>query len=422
MNLVTGRLAALRYLGPGLLVAATGVGAGDLATGAFAGNKLGITVLWACFVGAFLKYVLNEGIARWQLASGVTYLEGLIRYVGSPIACVFLLYLFAWSFFVGSALMSACGVTAHAILPIFSPDTDKIIYGIIHSGLAVVLILAGGYRGFERVMRVCIGLMFVTVLVAASVSRPAWHELAAGMFLPRVAATSEAWSWTIALMGGVGGTVTIICYGYWIREENRTHPSHLTVCRWDLATGYFMTGLFGMSMVILGSQIPAEGTGSRLLVNLAHHLLTVAGPLGAVLRWAFLLGAWSAVFSSLLGVWQSVPYLFTDLCNLFSCSPRQGKPMPVRSDSWPYRLYLLAIAVVPAIGLQFSFQNVQKIYAIIGACFLPLLAASLLWLNGWSERLERKYRNSLVTSLVLVAIMIFFALYGWIEVKYRLGG
>jgi Mn2+/Fe2+ NRAMP family transporter len=32
-------------IGPGLLVAATDVGAGDLATGAFAGTKLGVTVL-----------------------------------------------------------------------------------------------------------------------------------------------------------------------------------------------------------------------------------------------------------------------------------------------------------------------------------------------------------------------------------------
>ena len=34
-------------IGPGILVAATGGGAGDLATGAFAGAKLGVAVLWA---------------------------------------------------------------------------------------------------------------------------------------------------------------------------------------------------------------------------------------------------------------------------------------------------------------------------------------------------------------------------------------
>jgi hypothetical protein len=32
-------------------------------------------LLWAVAVGAFFKFVLNEGIARWQLATGSTALE-----------------------------------------------------------------------------------------------------------------------------------------------------------------------------------------------------------------------------------------------------------------------------------------------------------------------------------------------------------
>ena len=60
----------LTVIGPGLLVAATGVGAGDLATGGYAGSKLGLAVLWAVALGALLKYVLSEGLARWQLVTG----------------------------------------------------------------------------------------------------------------------------------------------------------------------------------------------------------------------------------------------------------------------------------------------------------------------------------------------------------------
>jgi Mn2+/Fe2+ NRAMP family transporter len=58
------RLGWLAVLGPGLLVAATGVGAGDLATAAFTGSHVGVAVLWAVVLGALLKFVLNEGLAR----------------------------------------------------------------------------------------------------------------------------------------------------------------------------------------------------------------------------------------------------------------------------------------------------------------------------------------------------------------------
>ena len=63
-------------IGPGILIAATGVGAGDLATATFSGSKLGTAVLWAVLVGGVLKFVLTEGLTRWQLATGQTLLEG----------------------------------------------------------------------------------------------------------------------------------------------------------------------------------------------------------------------------------------------------------------------------------------------------------------------------------------------------------
>ena len=97
----------LKSLGPGLLVAATGVGAGDLATGAFTGSKLGVAILWAVVLGAFLKYLVNEGLARYQLVTDATLLEGAVQTFGRPLNYAFAVYLLLWSLFVGSALMSA---------------------------------------------------------------------------------------------------------------------------------------------------------------------------------------------------------------------------------------------------------------------------------------------------------------------------
>src|SRR5918998_1378363 len=125
----TGLLAAL---GPGILVAATGVGAGDIAGAGFAGSKLGYTILWAAVLGAFIKFVVNEGLTRWQLATGQTLLEGAVLRFGRPVQWLFLVYLLVWSWAVGSALISACGVAAHALFPAFDdPLTGKIAWGIV---------------------------------------------------------------------------------------------------------------------------------------------------------------------------------------------------------------------------------------------------------------------------------------------------
>jgi len=177
----------LAIIGPGILVAATGVGAGDLATGAFAGSKLGVAVLWAVVVGAGLKFMLNEGLARWQLATGRTLLEGCVLHFGRPIRWFFLAYLLIWSFLVGTALMSACGVTAHAICGVFDdPWQDKVLYGLLHSVVAVILVHLGGYRLFEKVMSACIAVMFIVVVVTAAAFTPSWSQVGAGLVLPKI--------------------------------------------------------------------------------------------------------------------------------------------------------------------------------------------------------------------------------------------
>ena len=56
--------------------------------------------------------------------------------IGKPFAFVFLAYLLLWSFFVGSALMSACGVAFHALVPIFDDAVNaKIVFGLLASAV-----------------------------------------------------------------------------------------------------------------------------------------------------------------------------------------------------------------------------------------------------------------------------------------------
>lgn len=418
----------LTIIGPGILVAATGVGAGDLATGALTGQRLGVAVLWAVAVGAFLKFVLNEGLTRWQLATGDTLLEGCVTHIGRPFRWFFLVYLLIWSFLVSMALMSACGVTMHAMFPLgrlhewFTPQRDKIVYGCLLSLIAVVLVRRGGYQIFEKVMTVCIGVMFLIVVSVAIALHPPIGEVLKGVFVPSIPHFNDGGrDWTVALLGGVGGTLTILCYGYWIREEGRQGTESLKTCRIDLAAGYGMTMLFGMSMLVIGSRVGAvEGGGATLLVDLAASLEEPFGAFGPVIRWAFLIGAFGAVFSSLLGVWQSVPYLFADFYELSKKRLAEGKRPEVNTESVAYRGYLYGLAIVPVIGLTLvPFSQAQKINAIVGALVIPALAGILLYLNNRVDLVGKQFRNRRRTNVVLVLTLLFFLLAGLMEIQSR---
>ncbi len=412
MNKKNDKTGLLTLLGPGLLVAATGIGAGDLATASFTGSILGTAVLWAAVLGAFLKYVITEGLARWQLATGDTLLEGLVRRIGRPVGWFFLPYLIVWTFFVASALMSACGVTFHALIPLFDDAVQgKIVFGAISSLVGLGLVLVGGYELFDKVMRICIGVMCFTVIVTAALLWPGTGQVLKGLFVPSIPdIAGQGLGWTVALMGGIGGTFTVLCYGYWIREEGRSGPGFLRTCRIDLATGYAVTALFGVAMVIIGSTVELEGRGATLLIRLSEQLVEPLGPIG---KWLFLIGAAGAVFSSLLGVWQAVPYLFADTLNLLREDGEAPAKAAIDTRSATYRGYLFALAILPMAGLFWRFQEIQKLYAIVGATFIPFLAVALLILNGRGEWVGEQYRNRPATVAVLLATLAFFVWIAW---------
>jgi Mn2+/Fe2+ NRAMP family transporter len=403
------KLSFWAILGPGLLLAATGVGGGDLATATFVGGMLGTAVLWAVALGAFMKFVVTEGLARWQLATGQTIIEGAVHRLGPVVIWIFLPYFLLWSFFVGAAQMSANGVALHAIIPVFDdPNDGKIAFGVLSSLVGLAIVLRGGYRGFDIAMKACIGVMFVTIALTAVALWPGTGQVLRGLFVPSLPrADSEALVWTVSLIGGIGGTLTVLSYGYWLREEGRTSPEDLRTCRIDLAASYFMMALFGILMMIVGQTVKLDGQGTAMLVVLSDRLGEELGPVG---KWLFLAGTFGTVFSSLLGVWQATPYLFAECWRLGV--RRDPKPVDTRAPT--YRLFLIVLALVPMVGLFGSFREVQKLYTFIGAYIFPTLALVLIVFNSRSAWVGQRFKNHPVTIVLLAGVLIFFT---WLAIE-----
>jgi hypothetical protein len=141
-----------------------------------------------------------------------------------------------------------------------------------------------------------------------------------------------------------------------------------------------------------------------MMVQIAEKLGAI---LGAPFRYVFLAGAWGAVVTSLLGVWQAAPYLFADTWALVR-GTAGARPVVVDPRSKEYRGYLLALATVPALGLFGDFIFIQKAQSMLGAVVMPMLALALLLLNG-SAALVGHHRNRPLTVVVLLGVLAFFA-------------
>jgi Mn2+/Fe2+ NRAMP family transporter len=235
---------------------------------------------------------------------------------------------------------------------------------------------------------------------------------AQGLLLPIIPGGSG--TYVLSLIGGVGGSITMLSYNYWMREEGMRGAGFLSYVRGDVAIAYIFTALFGISIMLIAND--AFFT-SHVTLKDAEAVPKMAAALGTLLgtfgRVAFSVGFWAAVFASLLGVWQSVPYLYADFYGIVTKMSPDARQEIVKITSTPYRLALAYITLVP-IPFAFTGRPIAIIvtYTIVGSLFVPFLAATLLYLNNRVAWTEPVPKNSLITNLLLVAILALFVIVG----------
>lgn len=406
----------LKLAGPGLVVAATGIGSGDVVSATVGGARYGVVLLWAIAAGAFFKFVLQEGVARWQLATGKTALEGWADHLPAWVKWYFVVYLVLWTVAVSASLTNATGL---GIANLTNGAVPQSWGAVAHSLIGFLFVYYGGYDSFEKFMKVLVGIMGFSILFCALFTMHAPITALQGLVIPTIPAGSG--TYVLSLIGGVGGSITMLSYNYWMREENMRGSGFVSFVRGDIAIAYLFTAIFGGSIMLIANDAffttHVSLTNSQAVPRMAEALGTVLGTFGKI---AFSVGFWAAVFASLLGVWQSVPYLYADFYGIVSkMTPAQREDV-VKVTSTPYRLALAFISLVP-IPFAFTGQPIQVVitYTIVSSLFVPFVAATLLYLNNRVTWTERVPHNSMLTNLLLVAILVLFAIVGYQEVAAR---
>ena len=392
-----------RVIGPGLVVAATGVGAADMVATLSAGSRFGYQLLWAVVIGVILKIVLVEGAGRYSLASGKTIFEGW-RSLGRWTTWYFGPYILIWGFVYGASAMSSTALPLAAMFPAVPLWVFAVATGL--AGLALVWF--NRYAVFERIAAALVGIMFIVIVALAVIALPNLPALVTGL-VPTI--PENGLFYTLALAGGVGGTITLAAYGYWLREKGWITPGWMRVMRIDNTVAYVVTGIFVISMLIVGAEVVAAagvkiGSGDKGLLDLTGVL---TAKYGDVIGYAFLVGFFAAAFSSVIGVWNGVSLMFAD----FWANIRgKGSDHPDAKAGGKYFRFFLLWLTIPPMSLLALDQPVFLVllYGVLGALFMPFLAVTLLPLLN-THRVPKEWRNGWLSNTALgITALLFVAL------------
>lgn len=407
----------LKFIGPGLIVAATGVGAGDFIMATIAGSTFGWALMWAVIGGAVIKLILSEGIGRWYLATGKTFLQGW-HSLGWWATTYFGIYVVIFGLVYGAAVPAVSALVLTAMFP----GTPFWLWAVLSGVAGFVLVWFGRYAFLEKAMTVLIGVMFITVVGSALVIMVNLGSVEYSL-MPSVPEGSVVR--ILGIIGGVGGTITLTCYSYWIHAKGWKGKKWIPMMRFDITSAYIITGIFAVAILVIAAELLF---GSGVTIEGNDGLLGLADAygdrFGSVARWALLVGIWAAVFTSILGPWHGISYLFADFVRILRQAKRKETVTHevISEKDTSFRIYL-AWMTFPPMLLLFVGEPLAVVlaYGVLGAIFMPILSLGLLYLLN-SKRVEPHYRNGKVNNTLLVLIVLLFVYLGGSELIATVAG
>src|SRR5213593_2906523 len=214
--------AIFRRIGPGLILAGSIVGSGELIATTVLGAENGYTLLWLIIVSCVIKTVVQEELGRYAIGSGETTLEAFDHTPGPRLKVSWLVWM--WAFMVMFTLMQI-GAMLGGISEILNrvvPGFSIAVWVWILAGITIALLIVGRYSIVEKAsLAMVVSFTVVTVLGAIVLLKLpqyfSWGALLQGLsFRPPKGGFVTA----VAVFGitGVGAT-ELVMYPYWCIEK-----------------------------------------------------------------------------------------------------------------------------------------------------------------------------------------------------------
>jgi manganese transport protein len=352
--------AAFRKIGPGIILAGSIIGSGELLLTTALGAKYGFVFLWLILFSCVIKVFVQIELGRYSLSSGLPTLTALDELPGPRLGAHWLVW---WWFimllitvFQLGAMVGGVGQAMNLAFPQFAerlasgceswgPQLAETIrakpehpWAVLTALAAVALLLSGGYRRIELITTVLVAsVTLITVGCVALLPGMGYPvglgDIRQGFSLDVLALPAVAIAAAFGTFGITGvGAAELYAYPYWCLEKGYARftgprsPSPDWAAR---ARGWmrvmYLDAWFSMviftvatvSFYVLGATVlHRQGLypeKSKMIETLSEMYVPAFGPWTKIV---FLIGVWAVLFKTLYVASASNSRLTADFLGL----------------------------------------------------------------------------------------------------------
>ena len=136
---------ALRRIGPGMVLAASLVGSGELTATTTLGAQVGYAALWIIVLSCLIKPVVQAEMGRHFIASGETGLAGFNHVPGPRFKVNWVGWLWGAMVLVTMMQVGAMFGGVSPVMNLLIPAVSIKIWGLVFAGITLAPFLGGGY-------------------------------------------------------------------------------------------------------------------------------------------------------------------------------------------------------------------------------------------------------------------------------------
>ncbi len=417
----------VRWLGPGLALAAVLIGSGEAVLSPWVGSQVGVIFLWVIAVVLLLKWFMNELIGRYTLVTGESIYQGFTKVPGP----------YGWPAHVNSITNYGKITFTYGSIILLTAQVISFVTGLsvqvavfITIGTSLLALLTGKFDFISGILTFLVAVMVVFafyggIVAIGTIGFGTWLS----GYVPNFGNDTNRWL-ILGMYGYIGGATSNTLYSWWIRDKKMgavalkeagrpiemtpTNVRHLKnwvrLMRFDLGNGYFWT--FAVSTVfytaavafLMPKGLVAQGMKA---IQINSQIWTEISTFGVAL---YLIGVFAALWSSIAGQWDGSARSMVDWWEIFITKHK----MSDRSRYWTYLGFVVFFVAGGLATCTFVSSPVQviAIFAIVDSLGYLIATIGLAWLCR--TRLPKEFQLSgwwYALVLVSIATFIAFAVY-----------